>query len=276
MRGVGYVALSGVIVLLVVAVGVLYTRPSPIQPLALLPGGIVAGPAVESITATSAAIALQTGAPSFCQVNYGPTPQYGRMQRMGMSGAMTDHRILLPGLQPNTLYHVRLTAVDEQARLYQSADFTFMTQAAPTGGPPRGENLAGPGSGARVVGVSSNYGGGDNTGAFGANNAIDGDPATEWSSNGDGDKAWIEIELAKPSRLSAIGFWTRTMGSSAQIHKFEVMADGKVRFGPFTLPAAPGVHYFPIDVTAQHLRFTVIESSGGNTGAVEIEVLSAP
>lgn len=114
------------------------------------------------------------------------------------------------------------------------------------------------------------------TGTYGANHAIDGDPSTEWSSNGDGDKAWIEIELARSSHITVIGFWTRTMESTAQIQRFEVVADGKTRLGPFTLPDAAGIHYFPVDITAKRLRFNVLKSTGGNTGAVEIEALTIP
>jgi len=251
------------------------TRAEQIQPLDRLPGGIAAGPSIEEVTDTSAVIALKTSAPAFCQVNYGSTPQYGQMRRMSMSGPMTDHRIVLPGLQPETVYHVRLTAVDVHARIFQSPDLTFKTKAA-RAGRPAGRSVASLRAGAKVVGVSSNYGGGGVEGAFGANHAIDGDPSTEWSSNGDGDAAWIEIELARSSHITAIGFWTRTMGPTAQIQRFEVVADGKTRLGPFTLPDAAGIHYFPVDVTAKRLRFNVLRSSGGNTGAVEIEALTSP
>ena len=263
------------LVILLGAVAVLSTRAGPIQTLDRLPGGIASGPAVESVTATSAVISLKTGAPAFCQVNYGPTPQYGQMRRMTMSGPMTDHRILLPGLQPDTVYHYRLTAVDIQARVYQSSDLTFKTPAAPAGRP-KGENVASVSAGARVVGVSSNHGGEGNTSTYGADQAIDGDATTEWSSDGDGDMAWIEIELATSYHLSAVGFWTRTMGSSAQVQQFEVVADGQTRLGPFTVPDAGGIHYFAVDVTAKRLRFNVVESSGGNTGALEIGALTAP
>jgi len=250
-------------------------RAGAVQPLENLPGGIVTGPTFEELTDTSALIALRTGAPALCQVNYGTTTEYGLMRRMSMTGPMDDHRILLPGLKPDTIYHARLTAVDTGARLYQSGDLTFRTkpsrQAAPAG-----RNVASLAAGARVIGVSSNYGGAGNTSTFGANNAIDGDAATEWSSNGDGDRAWIEIELPDATRLAAIGFWTRTMGSSAQIQEFEAVADGTTRLGPFTIADAGRAHRFPVDVTAKRLRFNVLKSSGGNTGAVEIEALAAP
>lgn len=270
-----YLWVVPVVALLAIGAVVLTTRASPIQPLERVPGGIARAPAIQEISDNSAVIALKTGAPAFCQVNYGPTPQYGQMRRMSMSGPMTDHRILLPGLQPDTEYHVRLTAVDVQAQVYQSADLTFSTRPAASGRP-AGTNVAAASAGAKVIGVSSNYGGEDITGTYGANHAIDGDPTTEWSSNGDGDKAWIEVELAQEHRITAIGFWTRTMGSSAQITQFEVVADGKVRLGPFRLLNAGGIHYFPIDVKARRLRFNVLKSSGGNTGAVEIEAVARP
>ncbi|MGH2363011.1 MAG: discoidin domain-containing protein [bacterium] len=251
------------------------TRASPIQPIERLPGGIAVGPSIEAITATSAVVTMKTTAPAFCQLNYGPTPQYGQMRRMTMSGPMSDHRILLPGLQPDTVYHVRITAVDVQARIYQSGDLTFKTLAA-AANRPAGRNVASVSAGARVVGVSSNYRGQGIAGTYGGNQAIDGDPATEWSSNGDGDAAWIEVELARPYRISAIGFWTRTMGSTAQIQEFDVVADGKIRLGPFTLRDAAGMHYFPVDVMAKRLRFNARKSNGGKTGALEVEVLAAP
>lgn len=264
-----------VLVLVLLAAGVVMTRAGPVQRLERLPGGIISGPSVEDLSSSSAVIVLKTAAPAFCQVNYGLTARYGEMRRMSMSGAMTDHRVLLPGLSPDTVYHFRLTAVDAQARLYRSGDLTFRTLAATGGaGRPKGENVAALIAGAKVAGVSSNYGGAGITSTYGANNAIDGDHATEWSSNGDGDAAWIEIELARTFHITAVGFWTRTMGSSAEIQQFEVIADGGRTLGPFTLPNAAGIHYFPVNVTTRRLRFNVLKSTGGNTGAVEIEVLA--
>jgi len=268
-----YTWLMALTALLIVGGVVLQTRASPIQPLERLPGGIAAGPSIGEITVASAVVTVKTAAPAFCQVNYGPTPQYGQMRRMNMSGPMTDHRILLTGFEPDTVYHVRLTAVDVQARVYQTGDLTFRTRPGGSNRPP-GRNVASLKEDTRVFGVSSNYEGGGIAGTYGANKALDGDPSTEWSSNGDGDKAWIEIELARSYRLSALGFWTRTMGSTAQIRELEVVADGKTRLGPFTLQDAAGIHYFPVDVTAQRLRFNVLKSSGGNAGAIEIEALT--
>ncbi len=112
--------------------------------------------------------------------------------------------------------------------------------------------------------------------SFGANNAIDGDLNTQWSSNGDGDHAWIEIDLGKEFTIDAVGFRTRTMGSSAQISQFRVITDKGEMLGPFDIADASQVYYFPVNTTAQTLRFEVVKSSGGNTGAAEIEVYVAP
>ena len=74
----------------------------------------------------------------------------------------------------------------------------------------------------------------------------------------------------------ALGFWTRTMGTSAQVRRFQVVSDQGVVKGPFELSDAASVGYFETELTAKRLRFEVIESSGGNTGAVEIEVYGEP
>ena len=140
----------------------------------------------------------------------------------------------------------------------------------------RGENVALAEKGARVVGVSSIFGGGSNEGTWGANSAIDGDLSTQWSTDGDGDNAWIEIELPTQTHVTSLGFWTRTMGASAEIFSFRVATDGGAVAGPFKLAGPATAHYFDTDLTAKSLRFEVIETSGGNTGAVEIEIYGEP
>ena len=140
----------------------------------------------------------------------------------------------------------------------------------------RGENVAAMQKGATVVGVSSNYGAGSNESAFGANNALDGDPSTEWSSDGEGNEAWIEIELAAETHVTSIGFWTRTMGTSAQIFSFRLITDRGETYGPFDLADSGSIDYFDTDFTAKRLRFESSNTSGGNTGAIEIEVYGEP
>lgn len=136
---------------------------------------------------------------------------------------------------------------------------------------PAGENVALASAGARVVDVSSVFGGADSSAWAGAN-AIDGDPNSEWSSQGDGDDAFIEIELATETDISAVGMWTRAMATSSQIRSFRVVTGEGTVLGPFELPDAGRMHTFPVETTARRLRFEAVSSTGGNTGAVEIAV----
>jgi hypothetical protein len=224
------------------------------------------------IAATTAVLAAETSIPVVCAVVYGPSPAYGLIatdQDMA-GGGHQDHSPLLTGLEPDTEYVARLQGVGPDGTLYRSEEYTFRTPAATPAAD--GPNLALAQYGGRVTGVSSNFGGSSNEGNFGALNAIDGDAGTQWSSDGDGSEAWIEIELAAPGRITRIGLWTRTMGSSAQIESFQIVTDLGETHGPYELPDAAQIHYFDTDFQAQRLRFDVLSSSGGNTGAVEIEV----
>ena len=235
------------------------------------------GPNFQDLKSDSVAVKIDTTIPVVCAAAYGTTTTYGQLSTdTTMAGTgHTNHLPVLGGLKPDTEYHLRLQGVGADGTLYQSKDYTFRTpQAQPAAAKPSGTNLALLSNGAKVTGVSSNYGGGDNTGTYSANHAFDGDPSTAWSSNGDGNKAWVEIKLARQAHITTIGFWTRTMGTSAQINSFQVVADNGKTYGPFKLDDAAGIHYFPVDFTAQKLRFEAVDTSGGNTGAVEIEVWS--
>ena len=60
---------------------------------------------------------------------------------------------------------------------------------------------------------------------------------------------------------------------SATTATFAVTANGQT-FGPFPVDE-PFSGLDDVDVSAQVLRFDVDTSTGGNTGAIEIEVLAA-
>ena len=183
------------------------------------------------------------------------------------------------GIPPNTAVQKR-NSFDEEAEFLS---WFLVDTAQPFASAARfespnfkGDNLALAEKGASVVGVSSNFGGGNVDSAFGANSALDGNPSTQWSSDGDGDDAWIEIALATRTNVTSLGFWTRTMGTSAQISSFQVVTDLGRTIGPFTVNSAATISFFDTDFEATRLRFEVIESSGGNTGAIEIEVYGTP
>ena len=225
----------------------------------------------------SATLQVTTRLPVACAVVYGTTHDYGQLATdTDMAGGVhSDHHPILIDLQPDTVYYARLQGVGPDGTPYRSEEYTFRTlpAEAAAGG---GVNLASAQAGARIVGISSNYGGGADDSTYGALKAIDGSPSTQWSSDGEGDEAWIEIELAAESRVTRVGFWTRTMGSSAQIHSFQIVTDRGETVGPFDLADASQAYYFDTDFTARRLRFEVVTSSGGNTGAVEIEVYGEP
>ena len=55
-----------------------------------------------------------------------------------------------------------------------------------------------------------------------------------------------------------------------------MVTDRGETFGPFDLTDASAEYYFDVDLTAKRLRLETVDSSGGNTGAVEIEVYGEP
>ncbi|GMR10797.1 MAG: hypothetical protein BMS9Abin28_1621 [Anaerolineae bacterium] len=228
---------------------------------------LVTGPEFTNIGATSATVLLETNEDLACSVVYGTTSNYGSIATDTdmAGGGHQDHSPQLTGLEPDTLYYARFQGAGPDGTLYRSEEFTFRTAAQGT--TDRGDRLT-----ASLLGVSSNYGGGADDSSFGALNALDGDPGSEWSSDADGDEAWIEVEFDDRAHVTTIGFWTRTMGSSAQIESFQVVTDEGQTYGPFELSDAGGPHYFDTDLMARSLRFEVVASSGGNTGAVEIEL----
>jgi hypothetical protein len=264
------------IVLLLLGLLIPFVSCSPaktagIQSLTTLPGGFD-GPQLQNIGANSAKIVFKSRVPIVCNVAYGRDTGYGRIALMAMTGPVTDHEVALLSLDPATAYHFRITVTDTSSTVYQSGDYTFSTTPA-TGQQirPTGKNISSISTGAAVSGVSSNWGKGDLNSSFGGNKAVDGRTDTEWSSNGDGDKAWIEITLKQTYDLAWVGFQTRTMGDTAKISSFKVITDDGTQLGPFSLPDAATIYYFPVNIKTRTLRFEVVSSSGGNTGAVEIE-----
>lgn len=220
-----------------------------------------------------AVLTLETTIPVACVVVYGQTPDFGAMafdQGMGQS-AHRVHRVVFPKLKAGSRYFYRLQGSDARGNLYQSQIYTFSTPGETKTPPgPYGSNLALARLGTRVIAKSSNYAGAADDEPWGAQNAIDGDPSTEWSSNGDGDRAWITVALPRPAEIRAVGFWTRTMGDSAQIESFRLEDEKGRVYGPFRLPDAKRLYVFPLTARGQRFTFRVVRSSGGNTGAVEI------
>ncbi len=220
----------------------------------------------------TASLPIQTTVPVACTIVYGKTPAFGSLtldQDMA-GGTHSDHNPLLVGLEPATEYYFRVQGVDDDGNVYLSEVMTFTT-------PPRdtslSDNLASAERGATVTGFSSAFGNAAPDARWGANSAFDDNPNTEWSTAGDGDTAWIEVALARPARVDSVAFRTRSMSDgSATALAFTVTPDGGEPLGPFELPDATNMYVFDVAIEAQRLRFDLVSTSGGNTGAVDIAV----
>ncbi|MEX1209102.1 MAG: discoidin domain-containing protein [Acidimicrobiia bacterium] len=221
-----------------------------------------AGPVIEPHpSGTSATLRVTTSIDAVCAVAFGETAALGMLATdQGMAGTgHADHEVVLGGLAPDTEYFYRLQGVGADGRLYRSELLTFRTPLATEALP--GANVA---QGATVLEVSSEF-----SDAFGAVNAIDGDPATEWSTAGDGDDGYLVIDLGRAVDVVAVGFHTRSMSDgTATTEAFTVTVDGDDIYGPFPVGRSD------VSFTGQIIRFDVTTSTGGNTGAAEIEVFA--
>lgn len=217
---------------------------------------------------TFATLSVTTTLDMACAVVYGQSEELGEGiatdDDMG-GGAHATHQVVMRDLSPDTLYHYRVQGSGADGRLYQSGVATFQT-------PPVGPSQAlGPNAAleASVTTVSSEF-----SADFTAGNAVDGDPATQWSTDGDGDDASITLDLGRVTDIVGFGYRTRSMSDgTAVVDSYQVTVDGTVH-GPF--PAGPGLVVSDADLTGQVLTIDAVNTTGGNTGAAEIEVYSAP
>jgi len=92
-------------------------------PLAL---SIVSGPSAVSVTGTTATIVWSTDTPANSVVEYGTTRAYG-LQKV-VDEAVTEHSVVLTGLEPDTLYHYRVISTAPGYETVRSGDFSFTTR----------------------------------------------------------------------------------------------------------------------------------------------------
>lgn len=212
---------------------------------------------------TTAVLIASTKAKAACRVFFGRSPAADEGSAtdtdMDKTGPHTTHKAVMTGLVPGTTYYYRFEGTDESGQKFAGAGGTFTTAAAIK---PEGKNLALNGT---IKAFSSEY-----SKEYSAKNAIDGDPATEWSTKGDGDKAAITIDLGKVHDLTGLAFRTRSMSDgSAVIKEIEVTVDGR-RYGPFTVAA--GENLIPLKVTGRVVQIKAVITTGGNTGAQDIAI----
>ncbi len=221
---------------------------------------------VPDPSGTIATLSADTTIPVACAVIYGTDDSFGQLavDNDMQGGAHQNHGPLLTGLTPDTEYQYILQGSDAAGNIYRSDIGTFRTPpAADTG---LGLNIAPDGV---VNAVSSEF-----SDQFAAESAIDGDLGTEWSTAGDGDDAWIEIDLGEQREISGVAFRTRQMTDGTAITEtFTVTIDGTT-LGPYPTGTEPALFDDPI--TGRTLRLDAEQTTGGNTGATEIEIYSAP
>ncbi|MDL1885504.1 discoidin domain-containing protein [Anaerolineae bacterium CFX8] len=224
----------------------------------------------------TATLPITTTVPVACSIVYGTTPEFGSLAvDLDMAGGThTEHSPLLLDLESETTYYFRVQGTDDFGVIYLSEVMTFTT-------PPRktveNTNLASPELGAEITGYSSAFGGADLTERWGALSAVDGSSNSAWSSAGDGDDAWLEIRLAQRSQINRIEYWSRAMSDgTSQVFEFTITTDDGRIYGPFSLDDADQSYSFEVDFQTTTLRFDVVSSSGGNTGAVEFGVYGEP
>lgn len=228
-----------------------------------------AAPAIVDIKDNEARLTFISSVPLACSVVYGKTPAFGAVAIDGNmnGGAIIIHNPILSDLQAETLYYYRVQGVDAQGKLYWAATDSFTTSAVNTAD----NNILSLNNGATVTEVSSNFGGVQNDQAWGANSAIDGSSNSAWSSADDGNDAFIEITLPQAEQIQTLEVWSRSMNDgSAKIFSFTITVDNAEVLGPFILPDTQQAYQFTINRLSSSIRLDVVNSSGGNTGLIDM------
>lgn len=224
---------------------------------------------VFDITATTARVNFVGTIPLACYLVYGEDESFGFITNDPdmASAAIIDHNPVLTGLTPDTEYTFRMQGIGEDGVIYVSEIYTFRTLPEDDDA---NANLLSPQSGASVIEVSSNFGGGANDGRWGIFNAFDGIPATEWSSAGDGDDAYFIVDLGDLHRVHTVEYITRSMSDGTAITQaFTLTIDSGETF-TFEVDDIGQLFTFDVDFETTTIRYDVLRSTGGNTGIIDI------
>lgn len=233
---------------------------------------------VEELAARRAVVRFDTSVPTTCEVAFGTSEdalvESATDPNMAEGETTTAHEVPLEDLQPETTYFWQAVVVDATDLEWRSdvGSFTTTVDEATAGL----QNFA---LGATVVSVSSNFGSGDHDSTWGANKAFDGQMTTEWATNGDGNDAEVTVDFGFVRKVTHFAYRSREMTDGTSIvTKVQLRFDDGEPVGPFATPD-PDVRYeFRLEqgVASQRATLEVVESSGGNTGAREIEYIGTP
>ncbi len=244
---------------------------SSVAPSGVLPAETLFAAAPEIAvdpSGTFATLSVTTNLDMACAVVFGQSDVLGdgiaTDDDMG-GGAHADHSAVMRGLEPDTLYYYRVQGSGADGQLYQSELATFQTPAAAP------SDALGPNAAldAEVTQVSSEF-----NDSFAGVNAVDGDPSTEWSTAGDGDDASLTLDLGQDTDIVGFGYRSRSMSDgTAIVETYSVTVDD-TEYGPF--PAGTGLMVSEVTASGQVITFDAVTTTGGNTGAAEIEVYGTP
>jgi hypothetical protein len=107
---------------------------TPVPPDTVSP--TISGTQATDITTTSATIVWTTNEPASSQVEYGVTSGYGSSTTL-TPALVTAHSQAMSGLQPSTLYYLRVTSRDAAGNVATSTGFSFRTATPRTACDPR-------------------------------------------------------------------------------------------------------------------------------------------
>lgn len=219
---------------------------------------------------------MDTTEPMICAIVWGETEALGNFNNsLAMNGTgIISHDVFLPGARPGVEYHFKVQGSTADGTLYESELMTFTIPELEGAGAAddemvdHGTNLALLGT---VVETSSEF-----SASWGGSNVIDDDLSTEWATSGDGDGAFMVIDLGSPESVSGVEFITRSMADGTAItNEFTVTVDDGETFGPFPAGDVADPGFAAVMTTGQVFRFEVSTSTGGNTGAVEIRIFDS-
>ncbi len=236
---------------------------------------------VEEITEARAVVRFDTSVETTCEVEWGLLAD--ELDNTAVDPDMDpdnpyglDHQVPLEDLPEDATIFYRAKATTRGGHTYYTQVDSFQTLAAAE--VPERANVALASAGTTVVDKSSNYGGADDDGSWGAAAVIDGSMSTEWATSGDGDDAFVTLDLGQERLLVGWGFRSRKMtDGSSIIEASQLLLDGERTLGPFETPDPDQLYQFDFDepVSATIVTVSAVQTTGGNTGAKEIELYVA-
>jgi hypothetical protein len=235
---------------------------------------------IEEVTGVRAVIRSDTSVPASCLVEYGPT------MALGMTATDPDmepgelgikHNVPLEDLASGQTYFIRAQATNADNEITFSEMLQFSTLFDGGSDPTTGmKNVALLTNGATIAAVSSNWSHAGNQSSYGINNAFDGAMTSEWSTAYDGDDAAVTIDFGQPKTLHYFAYRSRMMTDGTSIVtrvRLLIGPDFTTTLGPYETPDHTVRYVFGLEppITAQEIRFEAVATTGGNTGAREIQ-----